>query len=61
MTPATDVSVAGLPALGSNILSNAAFPSDRARHLSEMSIVLFTCVEHLLFLFGLHVWVEYNT
>ena len=26
-----------------------------------MSIVLFKCVEHLLFQFGLHVWVEHNT
>ena len=61
MFPATDVSVAGPPAMGSNILSNAASPSDRARDLSEMSIVLSTCVEHLLFQFGLHSWVEYNT
>ena len=52
MIPATDVSVVGLPSMGSNILSNAASPSDRARDLSEMSIVLFTSVEHFLFQFG---------
>ena len=61
MIPATDVSVAGLPSMGSNILLHAASPSDSARDLSETSIVLSTCVEHLLFQFGLHVWVEYNT
>ena len=61
MIPATDVSVVGLPSMGSNILSNAASPSDRARDLSEMSIVLSTCVEHLLFQFGLHYLVEYST
>ena len=54
------MSVAGLPSMGSNILSNAASPSDRARDLSEMSIVLFTCIELLWFLFVLHFWVEYN-
>ena len=61
MIPATNLSVAGLPLMWSNIFSNAASPSDRARDLSEMSIVLFTCVEHLWFQVGLHVWVEYNT
>ena len=61
MIPATDLPVAGLASMGSNILSNAASPCDRTHDLSEMSFVPFTYVKHFLLHFGLHVWVEYNT
>ena len=48
-----------LPAAG--LPSMAASPCDRTHDLSEMSFVTDTCVEHVLFQFGTHVWVEYNT
>ena len=47
--------------MGANILSNVASPCDRTRDSNEMSFVPCPCVEHVLFPFELHVWVEYNT
>ena len=58
---ATDFPVAGLPSMGSNIISNAASSFDRTRDPNEISSVPYHCVEHVRFQFGLHVWVEYNT
>ena len=59
--PATDLPVGGLASMGSNILSNAASPCDRTHDSSGMPCVPSPCVKHVLFQFGIHVWVEYNT
>ena len=52
MIPATDLPVAGLPSMGSNIRSIAASLCDRRHESSEMSFVTYTCVEHVLFQIG---------
>ena len=53
MIPATGVSVAGLPSMGSNIFSNVASPSGRAQDSIEMSVVPCPCVEQVLCQFWL--------
>ena len=61
MIRATDLPVAGLPAMGSSTFSKAAYISVRTRVLVKMLLVLCHCVE----LFCLQVrsrdCVEYNT
>ena len=47
MIPATDLPVAGLPSMRSNIFSNVASLCDRARDSIEMSFVSCLCVQYV--------------
>ena len=49
MIPATDFPVAGLPAVGSSVFSNAASISDRSRDSVKPSLVLCCCAMALLY------------
>ena len=61
MISITDLSVAGLPSMGSNFFSNAVSFCDYARDTSEMSIASCPCIERVRFQFRLHVWFDHNT